>query len=217
MQRMIVTVILVVGLGFSLMVLASGVGLWHLPDNQQGYSPPQPIDYSHRLHAGELNINCRFCHSGAWESRHAGIPSTDVCMKCHKFVTDSFDVMQAELKRAGDAKEKPQTMVSDELRKLYDAFGLDKDLKPIDGVEPKSIPWVRVHNLPDYVRFSHKAHVTAGVSCQHCHGPVESMERMSQFSSLSMGWCVDCHRESTEAGINGKQVHASTDCSVCHH
>jgi hypothetical protein len=76
---------------------------------------------------------------------------------------------------------------------------------------------VRVHNLPDYACFSHQAHVVAGVTCQYCHGPVESMERMQQFSTLSMGWCVNCHRDATRNGVNGRQVHAATDCSVCHH
>jgi len=84
MHRIIITVSLLVGLFFSLIVLASGMSEWRLPDNQQGYVPEQPINYSHRLHAGELGIDCRFCHSAAEQSRHAGIPSTDVCMKCHK-------------------------------------------------------------------------------------------------------------------------------------
>ena len=76
---------------------------------------------------------------------------------------------------------------------------------------------MRVHNLPDYVYFDHRAHVAAGVTCQKCHGPVESMERVRQFESLSMGWCVNCHREATENGIDGKTVHASTDCAACHY
>jgi hypothetical protein len=107
--------------------------------------------------------------------------------------------------------------VSDKLRKLYDYYGLDESLQPIEGEEPKSIPWIRVHNLPDYVYFDHRAHVNAGVTCQRCPGPVESMERVSQFETLSMGWCVNCHREATENGINGQAVHASTDCAVCHY
>ena len=217
MHRAIVTVILLVGLFYSLIVLASGMGNLRLPDNQQGYSPEQPITYSHRLHAGELGIDCRFCHSAAEHGKHAGIPSTDVCMKCHKYVTSSFDVLQEEITKADKEKRKPRTVISDDLQKLYDTLGLDDPKKPTPNADAKSIPWVRVHNLPDYACFDHSAHVTAGVACQKCHGPVESMERVRQFSTLSMGWCVNCHRESTEKGIDGHAVNASLNCTVCHH
>lgn len=216
MHRTIVNVILLVGLFFGLIVLTSGMSQWRLPDNQQGYAPEQPIAYSHRLHAGELGIDCQFCHTAAEHGRHAGIPSTDVCMKCHKYVTSSFDVLQQEIKLADEQKRKPETIISDELQALYDTLGLDDPKGPISG-DAKSIPWVRVHNLPDYVYFDHRAHVAAGVTCQKCHGPVESMERVRQFESLSMGWCVNCHREATEEGINGQAVNASIDCAVCHY
>ncbi len=216
MHRTIVNVILLVGLFFGLIVLASGMSEWRLPDNQQGYAPQQPIAYSHRLHAGELGIDCQFCHTAAEHGRHAGIPSTDVCMKCHKYVTSSFDVLQQEIKLADEKKRKPETVISTELQALYDTLGLDDPKQPIPD-DAKSIPWVRVHNLPDYVYFDHRAHVAAGVTCQKCHGPVESMERVRQFESLSMGWCVNCHREATEDGINGHAVKASTDCATCHY
>jgi len=216
MHRTIVNVILLVGLFFGLMVLASGMSEWRLPDNQQGYAPEQPIAYSHRLHAGELGIDCQFCHTAAAHGRHAGIPSTDVCMKCHKYVTSSFDVLQEEITLADKEKRKPETIISEELRALYDTLGLEDPQQPIAD-DAKSIPWVRVHNLPDYVYFDHRAHVAAGVTCQKCHGPVESMERVRQFESLSMGWCVNCHRDATKDGINGQAVHASTDCTVCHY
>lgn len=229
MQQRVITVVLLIGLCFGLITLGASVSSWRLPDNEQGYAPGQPIDYSHRLHAGELGIDCMFCHTGADKSRHAGIPSTDVCMKCHKVVTCSFDVLQDEMnkldeKRAEDAKkgikpdpnEKPKVIVSDKLKPLYHSYGLDENLKPREGATPESIPWVRVHNLPDHVRFDHRAHVAAGVTCQHCHGPVESMQRMEQYASLTMGWCVNCHQESTKNGIDGKAVHASTSCAVCH-
>ncbi|PHS03327.1 MAG: hypothetical protein COA78_18395 [Blastopirellula sp.] len=217
LRQRIITVILLVGLMFGAATLLSGMTSWRLPDHEQGYVPQQPINYSHRLHAGELQMDCRFCHSGAEKSRHAGIPSTSLCMKCHKNVTSSFDVLQEELNLADEEKRKPNQVVSVELRKLYDAFSLDEELKPIDGVEPQSIPWVRVHDLPDYVYFDHQAHTAVGVSCQSCHGPVESMQRVRQHSSLSMGWCVNCHRDATEHGMNGQSVHASTDCAVCHY
>jgi hypothetical protein len=217
MHRLIVTVILLVGLFYSLTVLATGVSSIRLPDDQQGYAPVQPIAYSHRLHAGELGINCKFCHSSAEKSRFAGIPSSDVCMKCHKYVTSSFDAFQVEIENAEQENRKPKAIVSDDLKKLYASLGLTDPQTPMPGASPTSIPWVRVHNLPDYARFNHSAHVTAGVSCQTCHGPVETMERIRQFETLSMGWCVNCHRDSNENGINGHAVNASVNCTVCHH
>ena len=217
MRQIIVTIVLLIGLFFSLIVLASGMSDWRLPDNQQGYSPQQPISYSHRLHAGELGIDCRFCHTAAEHGQHAGIPSTDVCMKCHKFVTSSFGALQDELTKADEEKRKPNPPVSGELQKLYDSLGQDGPTTPRADGEKKSIPWVKIHNLTDFVSFDHSAHVTAGVECQKCHGPVESMERVRQFESLSMGWCVNCHRQSTEQGIDGHAVNASLNCTVCHH
>lgn len=217
MHRIIVTIVLLTGLFFSLIVLASGLSDWRLPDNQQGYSPPQPIDYSHRLHAGELGIDCRFCHNAAEHGKYAGIPASDVCMKCHKHVTSSYDVMQAEINNADKEQRKPKVIISEELQKLYDSLALDNPHSPLPNDGAKSIPWVKVHNLPDFVCFDHSAHVAAGVQCQKCHGPVESMERMRQFESLSMGWCVNCHREATKNGIDGHSANASLNCTVCHH
>ncbi len=217
MSQRVITVVLLIGLFFGAITLVSGMSTWRLPDNQQGYAPQQPLDYSHRLHAGELQMDCRFCHTAAEQSRYAGIPSNDVCMKCHTVVTDSFDKLQDERKRADEEKRQPALSISPELRKLYDAMQLDDQLQPIAGATPKSISWVKVHNLPDYVYFDHRAHVAAGVSCQHCHGPVESMERMRQHETLSMGWCVNCHREATADGVNGRAVNAKTDCAVCHY
>lgn len=217
MQQRVITVVLLIGLGFALVTLATGMAAWRRPDIEQGYSPQQPINYSHRLHAGELQINCQFCHSAAEHSQHAGIPASEVCMKCHKIVTSSFEVLQQEMKQADQEKRKPKQIVSAELRKLYDSLGLDATLQPKADATPKSLPWARVHDLPDYVCFDHRAHVSAGVTCQRCHGPVESMQRMRQTESLSMGWCVNCHREATSQGINGHSVHASTNCTVCHH
>ncbi len=217
MQHRIITVVLLVGLGFGLVTLATGMASWRRPDIEQGYSPEQPLDHSHRLHAGELQINCQFCHSAAEHSQHAGIPASDVCMKCHKIVTSSFEVLQQEMKQADQEKRKPKQIISPELRKLYDSLGLDETLQPKAGATPTSLAWVRIHDLPDYVCFDHRAHVSAGVTCQRCHGPVESMQRVRQAESLSMGWCVNCHRDATHQGINGQSVNASTNCTVCHH
>ena len=217
MHQRVITIVLSVALGFSALALVSGMAAWRLPDHEQGYSPSQPIAYSHRLHAGKLQIDCRFCHWASRESRFAGIPSSDICMKCHQVVTASFDVTSAERKQAVKEHRKPRQIISPELKKLYDSLGLDDELKPVQGAQPRSIEWVRVHDLPDFACFDHSAHVSVGVACQHCHGPVESMERMRQAESLSMGWCLNCHRDANKKGINGKPVHAATSCAICHH
>ena len=217
MRQRIITIVLLLGLCFGLALLVSATSRWHIPGNQQGYAPEQPIAFSHWLHAGELQISCKFCHSASEKSRYAGIPSSDTCMKCHRYVTAPFADMRQEMQLADKEERKPRTVISPELKKLYQSLALDDNLQPIEGEAPHSIPWVRVHNLPDYVCFNHQAHVAMGVSCQNCHGPVESMERVNQHASLLMGWCVNCHRDSTRDGINGRKVHASTDCSVCHH
>ncbi|MFV0443041.1 MAG: cytochrome c3 family protein [Planctomycetaceae bacterium] len=216
MHRRMMNLVLLVGAAIGLIVLAAGASAWRLPDNQQGYAPEQPIAYSHRLHAGELGIDCQFCHSAASRGHYAGIPSADVCLKCHKYVTSSFDRLQQELTQADAEKRKPQLVISDDLKPLYAALRIEDPQQPV--TDPRAgIPWVRVHHLPDYVAFDHRAHVAAGVTCQKCHGPVESMERIRQAEPLSMGWCVNCHREATEQGINGHPVHASINCSTCHY
>lgn len=210
------TIILLVGVATSLVLLAAGSTGIRFPDNHQGYAPTQPVPYSHRLHAGELGIDCRFCHTAAEHGKHAGIPSADICLKCHKNVTSSFDVLQAELSKADLEKRKPLPVISEDLKQLYELLSMKDPKDPV--TDPSGgVPWVRVHNLPDFVAFDHRAHVSVGVSCQKCHGPVESMERVRQAESLSMGWCVNCHREATANGINGKSVHASIDCSTCHY
>ena len=205
MNSRILTLFLLVGVVVSGIALVPKLGSYHLPGNHQDYEPGQPIAFSHRLHAGELQISCVYCHSGAEKSRHAGFPATSVCMNCHKSVTAS----------SGELRENPQA-ISDELRKLYDTFGLDKNLKH-DPNKAQPVPWVRVHNLPDFAYFDHRAHVNSGVACQKCHGPVETMERVRQVESLSMGWCVNCHRDVNATGVNGKKVHASLDCAACHY
>ncbi len=197
-----------------------------------------PID----LHAGELGIDCRFCHWASDYGRYAGIPSSDICMKCHNIVTMPWDQFQAQqpappddaesetgtaLEAKAEVAKVEQAPVADttqgvdtednKLLPLYDSLGLDAAAQPIAGARPYAIPWVRVHNLPDYVYFDHSAHTAVGVTCQQCHGPVESMERVRQFESLSMGWCVNCHRESTTNGIDGRTVNAPTNCAACHY
>ena len=132
------------------------------PDNLNvGYQPEQPVPFSHRLHAGELGMDCRYCHTTVEKSGHAAIPSTNICMNCH-------DRIHPESPKLEKVRESAATG------------------------EP--IPWVRVHDLPDFVFFNHSAHVQKGVGCIECHDRVDQMEVVEQAKPLSMGWCLDCHR-----------------------
>jgi mono/diheme cytochrome c family protein len=154
----------------------------------QGYAPVQPIHYSHKIHAGANEIDCNYCHSSARKSKHSGIPSLNVCMNCHKHISEYNGEEDLANGYTKDFYDK-------EIAKLYDAVGWDDAEQRYTGKE-KPVKWVRIHNLPDFVYFNHSQHVkVAGVECQTCHGPVEEMEIMYQHSSLTMGWCIDCHRE----------------------
>ena len=221
MSYRVTTVVLLVGVTFALLALCFGAGSVHLPANQQDYEPVQPIAFSHRLHAGELNIDCLHCHGAAEQSRHAGIPAASTCMNCHRLVTAPLASVQAEDKLAQEEKRQPQRIISPELQKLYDDLGLmlneKQELAPDPKKTARPVPWVKVYNVPDFVYFDHRAHVRVGVTCQQCHGPVETVERVRQIGDLSMGWCVDCHRTANREGINGTRVHAPTDCTTCHH
>ncbi|NNF06297.1 MAG: cytochrome c3 family protein [Candidatus Eisenbacteria bacterium] len=129
---------------------------------QVGYAPEQPIPYSHKLHAGELGIDCRYCHTGAEQGPHAGVPPTETCMNCHtQVLADSPHIM-----------------------KLAESYETGK---PIE--------WVQIHRVPDFVYFDHSVHVNQGVGCVDCHGRIDHMEVVAQEEPLSMGWCLDCHRE----------------------
>lgn len=175
-----------------------------------GYQPRQPLPFSHAVHAGELGIDCRYCHTTVETAAHAAIPSTGICMNCHeRIATESEKLLPVRQSRATG--------------------------------EP--IPWVRVHDLPDYVYFDHSAHVWRGVGCDWCHGAVDRMAEVAQVETLSMGWCLDCHRnpqsrlrpreyvtdldwralkdagELLEIGKRlqeANHIHPSTDCSTCH-
>jgi hypothetical protein len=217
LARRLLTLILLVGLIISSVVLVRRLMSYPLPGNQQGYEPEQPIAFSHRQHAGDMQISCVFCHFGAENSRHAGIPSASVCMTCHRFVTAPQKILLEELLEARKGKRAPFPVVSPEMQKLYDALGLDSKMERDPSKEPKAIAWVKIHNLPAFTCFDHRSHMHAGLSCQQCHGPVESMERVRQVADLSMGWCVDCHRETGRTGIADKQIKPSTDCATCHH
>ena len=157
---------------------------------QQGYKPEQPIAFSHKIHAGENGVDCNYCHSGARHSKSAGVPSANVCMNCHTYINSGTETGTTEI------------------AKIYDAIGFDVETRTyIDNYEQKPIQWVRIHNLPDLAYYNHSQHVNvAGLECQTCHGPVEEMEVLYQHASLTMGWCIDCHRE-TEVAMEGNEYY----------
>ncbi|SHM82967.1 c-type cytochrome [Flavobacterium chilense] len=169
----------------------------------QNYEPIQPIHYSHKIHAGDNEINCKYCHSAARVSKNAGIPSLNVCMNCHKNIS--------EVAETTATPEYSKAFYDAQIQKLYDAVGWDKTKQAYTG-KTQPVKWVRIHNLPDFVYFNHSQHVTvAGVECQTCHGPVQEFEIMKQYSKLTMGWCVDCHRK-TDVKMEGNayydKIHA---------
>ena len=217
MDSRIVTISLAVAVGFVGLMTIDAARTWPVPGSQQGYEPVQPIAYSHRLHAGELEIDCLYCHSAAETSRHAGIPAIGVCMNCHRLISASLGAVREEDERAQQDNRRPRALTSPEIQKIYAAFGLDENRLIDPTRRPTPVAWTRVHNLPDFVYFDHRAHVAASVSCQSCHGPVETMERVRQVEDLSMGWCVNCHRTATAAGVAGARVDASIDCVTCHY
>ncbi|HYL79486.1 MAG TPA: cytochrome c3 family protein [Candidatus Acidoferrum sp.] len=217
MGSRVITLVLLVGIALSLLLLVPQIFALRLPGNQQGYEPVQPIAFSHRLHAGELQVACLYCHSGAEKSRHAGIPPANVCMNCHRFVTAPLGATRAEDDLARKEGRKPRPVISPELKKLFDALALDEKMQRDPRKEARALAWTKVHNVPDFVYFDHRPHVAADVACQQCHGPVEAMERVRQAQPLTMGWCVNCHREVARTGMAGKQVAASIDCSTCHY
>ena len=149
-----------------------------------GYKPEQPIKFSHKIHAGENAISCEYCHSNVTKSRHAGIPSANVCMNCHKGIQKGS--------RTGDT----------EIKKIYEAVGFDPGTGQYDKPR-KPIKWVKIHNLPDFVYFNHSQHVVVGKQeCQSCHGEIQNMDVVELHYPLTMGWCVDCHKK-TEVAMAG--------------
>ena len=155
----------------------------------QGYMPIQPIHYSHKIHAGANQIECQYCHSSARKSKHSGIPSLNVCMNCHENIADYNGEEDLE-------KGYTKDFYTNEIKKLYKAVGWDEETQSYTG-DTEPVKWVRIHNLPDFVYFNHAQHVSvAGIDCQKCHGPVEEMEILYQYSPLTMGWCINCHRDS---------------------
>jgi len=164
----------------------------------QNYEPIQPIHYSHKIHAGDNEINCKYCHSAARVSKNAGIPSLNVCMNCHKNIS--------EVAETTATPEYSKAFYDEQIQKLYTAVGWDKATQSYTG-KTQPVKWVRIHNLPDFVYFNHSQHVTvAGIECQTCHGPVETYEIQKQFAPLTMGWCINCHRK-TEVKMEGNDYY----------
>jgi len=186
---------------------------------QQGYQPKQPIAFSHKIHAGQFEIDCKYCHTGVMKSKQANIPSPNICMNCHSQI------------RSG-------TLTGEgEIAKIYQAVGYNPDKGEYTGIT-KPIQWIRIHNLPDLAYFNHAQHVNVGgVQCETCHGPIKEMEVVKQYSLLTMGWCINCHRttdantkgnayydklmELHDPGNKGKKVKVETlgglECGKCHY
>lgn len=184
---------IVLFIGAGLFIVNGGIQM----GRQQNYKPEQPIFYSHKVHAGINQINCLYCHSGAQQSKQAMIPSSNVCMNCHKGIAEYTGAAEHPLVTA-EGKKIDGTA---EIQKLYEYAGWDpakKDYKRDSkgNILAKPIEWVKIHNLPDHVYFNHAQHTAVGqIQCQRCHGPIEEMDEVYQHSSLSMGWCVNCHRQ----------------------
>lgn len=164
----------------------------------KSYQPTQPIYYSHKVHAGVNQINCLYCHNGAQDSKFSNIPSVNVCMNCHVAIKEyKGDPIVRE--------DGTQVNGTAEIEKLYSYAGWNPNTKKYDK-PGKPIEWVKIHSLPDHVYFNHSQHVTVGKQqCQTCHGPIQDMPEVYQFSDLSMGWCINCHRE-TKVNFYNKET-----------
>jgi hypothetical protein len=183
-----------------------------------GYRPEQPVPFSHAIHAGQLKMDCRYCHNTVFDAAHAAVPPTATCINCHSPAQADGTTALAAV-RADSPKLKP----------IHESWETGK-----------SVAWTKVHNLPDFVFFNHAAHVNAGVSCVTCHGRIDKMDVVYQAKNLSMAWCIDCHRNpephlrptefvtkldwqpSEDPAVMGQQlkqeknIRPQTNCAVCH-
>ena len=205
-----IVVFLVAALGFKTLIdglLTIGV--------QQGYQPKQPIAFSHKIHAGQFEIDCKYCHTGVMKGKQASIPSPNICMNCHVSIKSGTNTGEGEI------------------AKIYKAVGFDPATSQYSG-KTAPIEWVRIHNLPDLAYFNHSQHVNVGgIECQTCHGPIQEMDVVKQYSLLTMGWCISCHR-TTDVSAKGNayydkllEVHdkktmkvediGGLECSKCHY
>jgi hypothetical protein len=202
--------------GYTTVNSAIGLG------RQQGYAPEQPIKFSHKTHAGVNGINCQYCHDGARRSKHSVIPASNTCINCHANIQKGSEHGTAELIKVYAASGFnpvansyiPQEATDEERAEVYEQWlrktyakewqeneaavntMIKEQLASVEGMYNKPINWVRIHNLPDHAYFNHAQHVTVGkIKCQTCHGEVEKMDVLQQHSPLSMGWCINCHRQ----------------------
>lgn len=190
-------------------VVTAGVTYYLTPKySRVGYTPVQPVAFSHAIHADQLGLDCRYCHNGVEKSWYSNVPAASTCMNCHNQVLK--DDPKLALVRESAATGKP-------------------------------VPWVQIHKTPDYVYFNHSVHVNRGVSCVHCHGPVNKMDEVRHSKSLGMSFCLECHRDpaakirpndqvynldwQAPEGFAKKEgaklvkdwnVHPGESCSVCH-
>jgi hypothetical protein len=178
------------GFAFIVVFIVSAVAFKTIIDGlysigvQINYQPKQPIAFSHKIHAGQFEIDCKYCHTGVMKSKHANIPSPNICMNCHSQIRSGTNTGEGEIS------------------KIYAAVGYNPDKGEYTGVT-KPIQWVRIHNLPDLAYFNHSQHVNVGgVQCETCHGPIKEMEVVKQYSLLTMGWCINCHRQ-TDVNTKG--------------
>lgn len=223
--KLIVTIALiaVIFVGYSAVNQAIDLG------RQQGYQPEQPIKYSHELHAGLNQINCQYCHTGAPKGKQANIPSLNICMNCHKaikgddpkngkygkkeiskiYASIGFDPVKGDYipNYATMDKAKAEKIFTEWLSTDDKVKHTSADIAEVTQYVQKPIDWVRIHNLPDHVYFNHSQHFTVGgIECQTCHGQIQEMETVYQFAPLSMGWCVNCHRE-TEVNFTSNKFY----------
>ena len=178
---LVILVLFTIG-GYYLVQGAIGLG------RNKDYQPEQPIFYSHKVHAGTNQISCLYCHGNAMQSKHATVPSLNVCMNCHAAINE-YTGKEKLYRESGE-----EVNGTAEIQKLYSYTGYDP--KAGKYTQPgKPVEWTKIHNLPDHVFFSHAQHTNAGkVQCQTCHGPIQEMNEVKQFADLSMGWCINCHR-----------------------
>lgn len=161
------------------------IGVYYDYKTQKGYKPEQPVKFSHKLHAGDNEIACQYCHSSVEKSRHASIPSVNICMNCHKGISKGPQYGEKEI------------------AKIYEAAGFDPKTGTYDNSKQNPLQWIKVHNLPDHVYFNHSQHVVVGkIECTTCHGNVKEMTVAEQKAPLTMKWCIECHRK-TEVAMEG--------------
>jgi hypothetical protein len=198
---------------FAIAVAALGLSAYSGASSSQGFAPVQPVNFPHPRHVKQLGMNCLYCHYSATRSPDPGLPAVGTCMGCHSVVRGPRPAIEGIADR--------------------DTASLNQLLSYAKGTPDqwKPIPWVRIHKLPEYVHFPHMRHVNSGVTCQTCHGPVPEMQRVYQYSSLNMGWCVNCHVKGykladgllaagdtagARAAANVEPKKARYDCAVCH-